>query len=160
MKKIFSFSVFVLLIGLFNGQSNKQYLDSFFKDIVVKKDYDFENYSKYIKYYNDIKIDDSNIVNNYFSNIKFLTENTINNNIKDNDDLEIKKISYDKLLADNVIDFGVRDIKGYSFFAVYCCNKVVSYVILNDKKEIISFFSKLNKNNRKYKPWFLDDKIE
>lgn len=148
--------IFFLNIITIYAQNN---LNDFKRDILLDENYSLTTYEKYINHYNNISYKNEKEFQDYFSNIKFLSTNQISKNIKDVNKLKFINISNNTDSINKYLSITNRNIAGYHIYLVCYNNNLLSSIIYNDKNEIISFFSKLNKKNNKIIPWFFDEPI-
>lgn len=132
--------------------------EEFSKEILQKSDYNFRTYSKYIKFYNEVSETNHREFDEYFKKIKFMSINSVNTKLV-GQKIEIINISANSTLINKYLNLKNRNINSLKIFLIMTGKQFVTAIIINEEDDIISFFSKISKNDSRHTPWFLDEKI-
>jgi len=161
IKNIFLISFILLCVAISRSQENHEnFIKNFTKNILLKDDFSFEDYSKYIRFYNEIDIENNEKLELYLSNVKFMVQHSIVDYIENKDKIRIVDITNNFLVIEEYIFFEdkTKDIK--RIFALFEEETFKTAIILDSNGDITSFFSALNKHNNKHLPWFLNEKLK
>jgi len=159
MKKII-LTCFIFLYGMCKSQEKTEiFVRDFTENILLNNNFNFEDYSKYIRFYNEIDIENNEKREFYLSNVKFMVQHSIVDYIENKDKIRIVDITDNFIVIEEYIFFEnkTKDIK--RIFALFEEEAFKTAIILNSNGDIISFFSTLNKHNNKHLPWFLNEKL-
>jgi len=159
MKKII-LACFVFLYGMCKSQEKIEvFIRDFTENILLNNNFNFEDYSKYIRFYNEIDIENNKKLELYLSNVKFMVQHSIVDYIENKDKIRIVDITNNFLVIEEYIFFEdkTKDIK--RIFALFEEETFRTAIILDSNGDITSFFSALNKHNNRHLPWFLNEKL-
>jgi len=140
----------ILLINLllYNygfSQTEPIEVKSFVNDILLNENYDMDLYQKYIHYYNGHLKTNNKEFEKYLTGIKLYTLHSITKEITNKNDVKIIDLTNNK----DIIKKYIRDdyiLPSYSIYGVFEKEKFITHIILDDKGNIISFLTALNKN--------------
>lgn len=154
--------IIIVFIGLLfhnysYGQSELEQVKSFVNDVLLDENYSLNSYLKHIHYYNQHSKEDKPEFEKYLEEIKFLTLNTVTNQVNNKDHIRVIDLTNDKGLIKNYIQDD-NILPSYQTYGVFENEKFITAVIIDDKKNIISFLTTLSKTNRKPpQPLFLNE---
>ena len=159
MKLLFNLSLVLCLMNIqfVKAQTDIEFLTKFSKNILSNRQFDFKDYKEYVSYFNDYNSQSDSIeIKKYFNNIKTIVDSHIGNNIINQEHLKIGRIINDSDLKSK---FLLRQGEGLKYYELKENSKLITYIVLNSKNEIVSFFCSVNKKNEKCSPFYLDEPL-
>lgn len=157
--KTISFLSLLLFFTLCKSQDTKQ-IEIFNEHVLLNKNLTLEKYKEQIDYYNYTENNLDNFIN-YFKIIQ-VSILEINTRISNSKNLIILK--YNEIPNNYKQSLSLKLKEDYKIYFLFekKDNELVyiTHYILNDKKEIISFFNQLSKKQEILKPWYLDEKLD
>ena len=157
--KTISFLSLLLFFTLCKSQDIKQ-IEIFNEHVLLNKNLTLEKYKEQIDYYN---YTEKNLdkFRNYFKIIqKSISE--INSKIANSQNLLI--LNYDEIPNNYKKSLYIKLKENYKIYFLFENRDdeliYITHYILNDKKQIISFFNQLSKKRLEIKPWYLDEKMD
>lgn len=141
------------------SQDTKQ-IEIFNEQVLLNKNLTLEKYKVQIYYYNHTE-KNLDKFRNYFKIIqKSISE--INSKIANSQNLLI--LNYDEIPNNYKKSLYIKLKENYKIYFLFENRDdeliYITHYILNDKKQIISFFNQLSKKRLEIKPWYLDEKMD
>lgn len=141
------------------SQTEIEHVKSFVNDILLNENYDISMYQKHIHYYNQHSKEDKEEFEKYLQDMKFLTLNFVTKRIIDKNNINVIDITDDK----EIVKAHLQDdsiLSSYRIYGVFENKKFITAVIVDDKKNIISFLTSLTKDKSKPpNPLFLNESL-